>query len=162
MKGRKPTPTALLENRDSWHAKTPGRDNTPSPKVERLKCPDWLEGTARKMWVTMSERLFALGVLTLCDENALARYCTLWMRWRECEKFIAENGESFEALNRDGECIAFRRYPESTVAQSLASELRQLEAEFGLTPSSRSRINLDKTGGHIESDEKAEYFEQRS
>ena len=159
MKGRKPTPTKILEARDSWHAKTAARRSEPKPKMGKPKCPTWLKGRARSMWKKISGDLFDLGVLSLNDENTLVRYCQLWARWRKCEEFIEKNGESFQTESRNGE-LSYRLYPESRVAQALAAELRKLETEFGLTPSSRSRIVIDESNKGERVKDKARFFEQ--
>lgn len=162
MKGRKPTPTKILEARDSWRAKGTQRKNEPKPKVEELDCPSWLKGRAKAMWLKMSTQLFHIGILTSIDENALARYCRLWARWRDCEDFITKNGESFPILGRNGKATSYRLYPESRVASSLFSELRKLETEFGLTPSSRSRVDTDKCSAGPTLKSKARFFEHNT
>jgi len=104
----------------------------------------------------MSERLYAMGVLADVDENALARYCQIWERWRDCEAHTSKHGQSFQFTDKNGS-VSYRLYPEAKMSHTLAGELRKLETEFGMTPSSRSRVETDKKPQGQKS--KARFFE---
>jgi len=91
-----------------------------------------------------------LGVLARIDGNALARYCVLYSRWLKVEEFLARNGSThvvMEPTKTKGEKPKIRyvaQFPQVSIAARLAGLLARLEAEFGMTPSSRTAIN---TGG---------------
>ncbi len=70
--------------------------------------------------------------------------CQLWSRWRRAEQFIQKNGDVFPIKNDDGTIKYLQQFPQVGIANNLASKLNRLEAEFGLTPSSRSRIRVEK------------------
>ena len=50
----------------------------------------------------------------------------------------------FPIKNEDGTIKYLQQFPQVGIANNLAAQLNRLEAEFGLTPSSRSRIRVEK------------------
>ena len=89
-------------------------------------------------WEQLVPMLLGMGVLTTADGNALARYCHMLAQWVELQADIEENG--FVDYSEQGE------KPRAVVkiADSLASQLLKIEQHFGLTPSARSRIQIEK------------------
>src|SRR3990167_11235512 len=85
-RGPAPTPTATLKQRGSWRANE--RKNEPQPERRIPDCPDWLAPEAAEVWNQMAVLLDAMGVLTVADGNALARYCVLWVRWKRAAIFV--------------------------------------------------------------------------
>ena len=159
MRGRKPTPTAILKARGSWRAKT--RKREPNPDKGRPRVPSFLKGTAKTEWLKLVEMLERMSILTKIDGNALARYCRLWQRWREAEEFLRKKGsDQYEVKDGKGRVVSYRMYPMAKSAATLAVELRRLEQEFGLTPSSRTRISQEATaaGSAVAEPHKARFF----
>ena len=146
LRGPAKTPTRILALRGSRRASRPGE---PQPEVELPPVPDWLGDDAKKAYAAMGERLLALGLMTAIDGNALARYATLWIRWRRCEEFVAKHGEVYVVRAKpawdktEGAPIGFKAYPQSKLALALATELLRLEREFGMTPAARARLSSD-------------------
>jgi P27 family predicted phage terminase small subunit len=95
------------------------------------------------VWKQIVPVLDGLGVLTKIDGNALARYCRLFVRWRQCDAFIREHGESYETTDQNGRVTSYQQYPEVGIVNKLSVLLLRLEQEFGLTPSARARIEVD-------------------
>ena len=89
------------------------------------RCPSWLDDCSKVEWRRLSKKLSDAGVIQQIDGNALARYCRLWTRWR-----------IVEGLDRSGGGIC----TDTGEANKLAIQLTKLEAEFGMTPASRSRV----------------------
>jgi P27 family predicted phage terminase small subunit len=154
--GRKPTPTAILKLRGSQHVKKRGRE----PAADGLtpECPDWLNDLARACWERLVPMLLAMRVLSRIDQNALARYCTTWARWREAIDFIQKNGSVYTLKDDDGKAKCLMQFPHVGIANKLGLELGRLEAEFGLTPSARTRLETIPlpSGGHEKS--KSRFF----
>lgn len=145
-RGPSPTPTPVLELRGSWRAGT--RANEPKPEKTRPKAPKWLEPEARQAFLYLSRHLDALGVLTRLDQNALARYATLWSRYRKAEAFLAKHGDTYVVHGKPGPNgekgqPILKSYPQWRHALALAQELVRLEREFGLTPSARTRLSVE-------------------
>lgn len=147
-RGPAPTPTNILKLRGSRRADRP---KEPKPPKGPGRCPSWLSKDAKAVWRQMVVILKAMNVLTVADGNALIRYCEYWVRWRKCEEFVRQYGLSFpqkrvvgKGENQTTEVIGFQPFPEATERHRLEKCLHQLEAEFGLTPAARTRIQVEK------------------
>jgi P27 family predicted phage terminase small subunit len=110
----------------------------------------------------MAETLSVMGVFDQIDQNTLARYCVAYVRWRRAIRFITENGEFFTVKDAAGKTLNVKLFPQVHVADKVAKELTKLEQEMGLTPSSRTRINVtdSKKAGKAGTEEsgKARFF----
>jgi P27 family predicted phage terminase small subunit len=104
--------------------------------------PDWLEDEARAAWDYLVPLLNATGILSRIDRPSLSRYCLLWARWREMEEFIKSKGVMYPLKDEAGKVKCFQQWPQVAIANKLAAQLTRMEAEFGLTPSSRARIQV--------------------
>ena len=79
-----------------------------------------------------------LGLLTQCDRALLAGYCVAWSRWVGAEKALAKEGAVVEGSR--GQPV---RSPWIAIANTAMRQIRELGCEFGLSPSSRTRIRVD-------------------
>lgn len=136
-RGPKPKPTALLKLHGSWRADL--NKHEPQPPSGDPECPDWLEQEAKNNWAELCPLLSAMRVLTKADKNALARYCQYLARWRQCEEWVTRFGGRMP-VKKDGEVIGYVESPEVRQSLKYAAALSKLEADFGLTPSARTRI----------------------
>ena len=139
--GRKPKPTAikLLEG-------NPGKRklNKREPKPRILKtvpeCPEWLLPEAQKEWGRLAPALVSLGLITNIDIDDFAAYCQAFARWHEAETYITENGTTY--MTETGQ---LKPIPQVAQAQQYIRLMKDLSTEFGMTPSSRSRLISDAT-----------------
>ena len=161
-RGPKPTPTAILRLTGSRPDRTERkRVREPQPEsAERPRPPTWLSKerptdmngaeldlpTPRQVWDRLAPQLHEIGVLTKVDVNALGRYCTLLVRWLEAEEIISERGKVYAVRHDDGRLKMMKRNPYVSIANETAAMLARLEAEFGMTPSSRASIKVDDGG----------------
>ena len=113
--GPQPTPTAVLDMRGSWRAKA--RKNEPKPPAGKAICPARLSVEAKRHWKRLATRLYRMGVLSVIDREAFARYCSLLARWYEVE-----------------------RVNDIDASMKISAHLLQLEREFGMTPSARASM----------------------
>jgi len=139
--GRSKTPTAILAKRDSWRAKI--NPNEPKPDIAVPRCPRWLNEKAKYFWNKMVKQLFDAGIITLLDENALARYCDTWVRWRKMAQWMDEHGEAYPVKDEKGEVKYMKAWPQVSMYHQLSHELNRLEQEFGLTPASRPNLKAE-------------------
>ena len=148
MKGRKPKPTTL-----KLLAGNPGKrrmnDREPVPPSQIPECPDWLNATARQEWDRMSQILHGMGLLTTADRSALAAYCVAYARWVQAEQQVQKYGTIVKSPDKGFPM----KSPYLTVADQALEAMRKLMVEFGLTPSSRSRIKLPDLPGQSEFDQ---------
>jgi P27 family predicted phage terminase small subunit len=136
MRGRKPKPTALriLEgNRE----KRPISQDEPQPDVGLPPAPDDLKGEALEEWNSRGPRLVALGVLTELDIPAFYAYCDAWGRYQEAKAQIAKLGEVVRSPS--GYPIP---NPYRAIANRAVKQCKEFWLEFGMTPSSRTRIHV--------------------
>ncbi len=142
-RGPAPEPTALKVLKGN-PGRRPLNDLEPKPRRSRPRCPQWLDRDAKALWRNLVPELDDMGVLTQIDGNALVRYCTLWSRWKRAELFIAKHGEAYPIKDEKDNVKYLHQFPQVAVANKLSVQLTRLEQEFGMTPSSRSRIRIER------------------
>ena len=129
----KPTTIKLLEG-------NPGKrriDPEPQPERGIPTCPAWLDIEAKREWRRITPELDRLGLLTLIDRTALAAYCQSFARWFHAEKARSEHGDT---MTSESGYVSMR--PEVTISQKERALMKSFLVDFGLTPSSRSRISI--------------------
>ena len=133
-RGRKPKPTALkvLEGNPG---KRPLNMNEPTPEKKAPECPSWLNDEAKVEWDRLVDKMVALGTLTEMDMAAFAGYCQSYARWKEAEDFIEQHGNIVKTPSG-----YWQQVPQVSIAQTNLKIMLKFCSEFGLTPSSRSRM----------------------
>ena len=159
IRGRKNKPTNLkvLEGNPG---KRPLPENEPKPKPIPPHCPTWLNAEAKRMWKKLAPELDRMGLLTTVDGEAFAAACQSYGIWVECEKYFKKKdpetgkpyGRTYEYTNKADATNIVER-PEVKIGQKAIAEFRAFCSEFGLTPSSRTRIEVkaDKEEDPLES-----------
>ena len=125
-------------------------DGIPSPPMQ-LSIP------AEKVWNYLCMELDKLGVLTAVDSFALSRYCMVWCEWKKAISFVEEKGEVYWGTTKAGEDIV-RRFPQVEIAARYADQLLRMEQQFGMTPASRSNIEVQP---QRRGDRRLTYFPKR-
>ena len=138
-RGRKPKPTAMkvLEGNPG---KRPLNLAEPHPEKKLPDCPDWLEDEAKAEWERLAVPLYNLGLLTELDMAAFASYCQAYARWKEAEEFISQHGSIVKTKTG-----FWQQVPQVYIARANQAMMLKAAAEFGLTPSARSRIIAGNT-----------------
>ena len=134
MRGRKPTPTEIKELEGNPGKRTLKKAE-PQPVNNAPPCPKWLEPEAKKEWRRLSNQLELIGVLTEVDQAAFASYCQAYARWKEAEEFISQHGTIVKTPSG-----YWQQVPQVSIAQTYLKIMNKIAEQFGLTPSSRSRI----------------------
>ncbi len=137
-KGRKPKPTALkvLEGNPGKRALNKNEPCSANIPI----CPDWLEDEAKAEWDRMSGVLGNMGLLTDMDMIAFAGYCQAYARWREAEEFLSKYGPTVTTPSG-----YIQQVPQVSISQTNLKIVLKFCEQFGLTPSSRSRIVAGKS-----------------
>lgn len=112
--------------------------------------PEFLNQVAKDVWARLRADLMALRLLTKNDVDIFTAYCSTYSRWREAEDFITANGIFFviREPNKDGTpnpqgSIKFmQQVPHVAVAQKALLMMVKIGAELGLSPASRTRIQV--------------------
>ena len=87
--------------------------------------------------------LQAVRVMTRADVEALARYCDTYEWWLAVREKLKKEGDTYPILNDKGEIKYIAQRPEVSIAHKLAQQLRQLEADFGLSPAARVSLKVE-------------------
>lgn len=139
MRGRKPKPTKIKELEGN-----PGKralnKKEPKPDPAIPECPKHLEGDARTEWNRIMQELYKLKIISNVDRAALAVYCTAW----------ADYVKACTTLKKEGEVIISDKggtyqNPWMAIKKRSMDQMVKFAAEFGMTPSSRSRIKVDES-----------------
>lgn len=135
MAGRRPTPQALKDL-----AGNPGhRKRRETPRPQGLaSCPRWLAPVAKTEWRRLASQLELLGLLGSSDQAALAGYCTAYANLVKAQNII--NRKGFTYVHNGLE----KKRPEVGIAQDAMREMRKYAQEFGMTPSSRSKVSTSQ------------------
>src|SRR5690348_3696816 len=134
MAGRKPLPTHLKLVKGTARPHRMNREE-PRPDIGVPLAPSHLDARARARFTEMAEILARHGVMTELDTAALARYAVIWCRWVDTEADVKRRGP---VVKTEGGNII--QNPFLSIANKCLLQMAQIESEFGLTPSSRSRI----------------------
>jgi P27 family predicted phage terminase small subunit len=102
--------------------------------------PAHLDAEAKAEWARMADDLFKLGLLTRIDRAALAGYCIAYSRSVKAEQMIQKTGE----LLKSKKTGAFYPNPYLHIANRALKQMKDFLVEFGMTPSSRSRVRATK------------------
>lgn len=147
MAGRKPKPT-VVKKLEGNPGKRKLSTKEPIPAKGMPNCPEWLLPEAKKEWERLVDLMNQMGVLTEVDMAAFAAYCQSYARWKEAQEHIDSGGSTFETD---------KGYQQQTpwvgIANTNQKLMLQAASEFGLTPSSRSRIVAGSAKGKESEDE---------
>ena len=135
--GRKPKPThlKLLEGKPGHRALN---EDEPQPDAlaDPPPPPTHLSGEARAKWVEMIPRLMEHDMISEVDLDAFSAYCQAFGRWVGAESYVAKQGDVLIAPS--GFPI---QNPYLAIANKAMEQIAKFGVEFGLTPSSRSRVS---------------------
>jgi P27 family predicted phage terminase small subunit len=136
--GPPPTPTKikLLRGNPGKRALNP---NEPQPRNAIPSCPSHLDRVARKEWRRAIRELAAVGLVSTLDRAALAIYCEAYARWVDASDHIRKFGVIVKSP---------AGYPMPSpylaILNKAIEQMRTFIVEFGMTPSSRSRLTIAK------------------
>ncbi|QDM17672.1 phage terminase small subunit P27 family [Tardiphaga sp. vice278] len=103
--------------------------------------PAWLSRLGRAEWKKVATILVERRHLTDADLGTLAAYADA----------VGQLAESTQIVNREGMVIetraGLRKHPAISIQMNARNQIRQLAAELGLTPVSRSRPSIRDDGG---------------
>jgi P27 family predicted phage terminase small subunit len=108
--------------------------------------PKMLTGEAANEWDRTVVILHEMGLLTRADRSSLAAYCTAYGRWVQAEEQVAK----FGTIVKSPEKGFPMKSPYLSIADQALETMRKFMVEFGLTPSSRSRIRTPEGGPAVD------------
>lgn len=139
-RGRKPTPTRLKLLRGN-----PGKrkinKKEPKPKLQIPPCPKELTKPAHEEWERVCTELYELGLLSSLDRGALTVYCAAWATLMEAEASLKKKGKVQKIISVTGR-VYEKASPWVKIANDARKQMLEAAREFGMTPSSRSRVTV--------------------
>lgn len=154
MKGRKPKPSHLRVVTGN-PGKRPLNANEPKPGRQRPSAPAHMSDKARETWGYVSGLLDRMGVLTEADSLALEVLCEAYADFLRARQVLKDFGSNYyETVNQTGG-VMHRAHPAVAVMQDADRRIKAWLAEFGMSPSARTRVKVD---GEQEEDTAAQYF----
>jgi len=151
-RGRRPKPSKIKELEGN-PGKRPLNQNEPQPpavQASQLKPPyGRLSKQARRLWKDLAPSLEALGVLTQADLAAFELLCNHYGFAVEAAAILRAEGLTLQepaAWDKEtGEVTAWRtkKHPVAQIFRENSTAFRMMAGEFGLTPSSRARLDVD-------------------
>ena len=145
MRGRKPKPT-YLKLLNGNPGKRALNEQEPKPEAALPTPPAELCEDAQLGWGRVAPLLHQLGTLCEIDRAALAAYCQAYGRWLKAERAIAVMADRDQLTSglmiktTNGNPI---QNPLVGIANRAMVDMVRYAAEFGMTPSARSRIAKD-------------------
>ncbi len=136
-RGRKPKPTES-KKLEGNPGKRKLNDKEPKPDVVIPECPPHLEGEARKEYKRITEELLKLKIITKIDRATLVSYCQAWADLLHATKMVKKEGEVLYSDKGN----AYLN-PWKGIQTSSMDRIARLSSEFGMTPSSRSRLKVE-------------------
>ena len=137
MRGRKPKPT-LVKLLAGNPGHRPLNDREPNAPAGIPDCPDFLDDEGRAEWLRTCQSLKNMDLLSSADRAAIAAFCVCYSRWVAAERAVQKYGTIVKSPNKGFPM----KSPYLCIAESALEQMRKLATEFGLTPSSRSRIRV--------------------
>jgi P27 family predicted phage terminase small subunit len=110
----------------------------PMPLDRAVDRPPWLSDLAAEEWDRTAPHLAAMGIVTEADLPSFAVYCEAVARWRRLAELVAQ---SPPVVSRDGAVV---KNPVYSQVRDAAIEVRLFAREFGLTPSARAGIRVER------------------
>ena len=132
--GDRPEPTALKILKGN-----PGRRplpvDEPHPTIRLPSPPKELSPEAKREWRRTGRQLRDLGIMSEIDRAAFAAFCTTYTQWLAVQALLAQS--PVIVRTQEGE---IRANPLLRVAKDLQEQWTRALLEFGMSPSSRTRI----------------------
>lgn len=139
MRGRLPVPTHLKVIRGNPGKRRIHPEPEPAQPAEVPVAPTFLAGYSLAEWGRVAPELHRLGLLTGLDVMPLGAYCTAYGRWRLAEESIARIA--------DGDHLSPEHRALIRVARAAVADMLRFASEFGMSPTSRTRLSVGPSKG---------------
>ena len=134
---RKPTHLKVIQG-NFRPDRSPRKEVAPPPALSDTP-PRGLDVHARRAWRQYAPILRRLGLLTEADLQSFRALCEAWSRYERANVRLRAVFRQKASLT--SERLSFIRQAEVSVERA-EHTLRQLWAEFGMTPAARSRLDV--------------------
>ena len=155
MRGRKPIPDNLKVLYGNRGKRPIGKDSPKPKSPERLPpAPEHMGEDGKKEWKRMGKELLKMGVLHKVGLPGLAAYCCAYEQWISAYRNVIKEGTVVMTPNG-----FYVQNPHMTIAKQQQAEMRKWMIEFGVTPSSMTKVKVtDGAKGKEKKSEAGEFF----
>lgn len=137
VRGTKPKPTKLKVLTGN-----PGKRKLPKePDLEPMESdvPAWLPEEGKAKWKTLKPELEKIGMLSSVDSPAFEMMLVHYALAKQAYLQLAADG-----ILADGARGTEKKHPAQQILRDNSSAFKQYLTEFGMTPSSRTRLGTPK------------------
>lgn len=157
--GPAPKPASLKALRGGKaDAKGAGGARIPKGKAGLPECPPWLDQVGADLWAELAPQLVGMKIPEEQDGQSLALLCAAYEDFRAARDTVRDEGRTYrtETVNKDGMVTGemFRPHPAMSQLSDAWRRVLSMMAEFGLTPSSRTKV---KPGDEVPDDPLGEF-----
>jgi P27 family predicted phage terminase small subunit len=138
MRGRKPIPDNIKRLKGTLEKSRVNEEQPEFNRVSHIEPPEGLGDIATQEWLRVVPLLDAAGVLTEADVSALRAYCLAYQTFE-----IAAKAVEVEGITAVGHNGGVSTNPSFRVMKEAGLLMHRYLTEFGLTPSSRSRVKAN-------------------
>jgi P27 family predicted phage terminase small subunit len=136
FRGPAPKPTAI-KRLEGNPGKRKLNEAEPKPMMGAPECPDYLDDVAKKEWGRLTTILTAMRVLTEADYIALANLCQAYSTLMDAQRQLNKTGILYKTKSG-----YIQQSPLLGIIHTQTTIVNNLLREFGLTPSSRTRVAI--------------------
>lgn len=147
--GRRAKPAALKVAEGTYRADRDGNVDLPKPG-RPPNPPTWLGREGKAEWRRLAKDLHTAGLLTDADRAVFTLYCAAWGDWVEASQLIRKDG--FVTYTEKGNAI---QHPAVSIANKAWQRAIKAGRDFGLTPSARSTMRIQRPEGESPEDQAA-------
>jgi P27 family predicted phage terminase small subunit len=111
------------------------------------KCPEHIQGLARKHWKYYEAELTALGLCKRSDVGTFEAFCMAYESMVTAKQDLARLGQTIEFKEMvDGQLVVLsvKKNPSYDIFRDSSRLYAMLAQQFGVTPVSRTKIHLEK------------------
>lgn len=138
MRGRKPLPTPIRALGGNA-GKRPLPTAEPRAATHLPPAPSHLSKPAKAEWKRIGRELVTLGLVSKIDRALLASYCSAWGRLVDAEEKLVQFGSVIKTPS--GMLV---QSPYLQIVNKAIEQLAKLGPEFGMSPSSRTRVSASQ------------------
>lgn len=136
LRGPAPQPTSLRVLYGN-PGRRPINRFEPKPRMKRPKCPTHLDENAQREWRRLVPILSRMRVLTEADGIALANLCQQYAMLQQAQVKLQKTGLLMKTKSG-----YIQQSPLVGIISAAVDQVNKLCREFGLTPASRTRIQI--------------------
>ncbi|MCE9886553.1 phage terminase small subunit P27 family [Obesumbacterium proteus] len=156
MSGPPKTPTHLRLVKGN-PSKRAINKNEPKPPSGVPPIPKHFDKRGKYWFKQMGEELDAVGVMSILDAKALELLVEAYTEYRHHCEVLDEEGYTYQTGSATGEKIV-KAHPAAAMKADAWKRIRAMLSEFGMTPASRSKVEIKAPAGE---DPFAEFLKAR-